>query len=109
MLKIKIMARPKKCRIINCNPASYYFKPRGVPMYELEEIILEQDELEALRLADFQALSHDKAAEQMEVSRATVGRILESARKKLVDAVLNGKAIKISEDLPVQLRDKFRK
>ena len=78
-------------------------------MYELEEIILEQDELEALRLADFQALSHDKAAGQMKISRATVGRILESARKKLVDAVLNGKAIKISVELPVQLKEKIRR
>jgi predicted DNA-binding protein (UPF0251 family) len=98
------MARPKKCRTVNCNPASYYFKPRGIPMYELEEIILEQDELEVLRLADFQAFSHNKTAEQMEISRATVGRILESARKKVVDAILNGKAIKISEEMPVQLK-----
>jgi predicted DNA-binding protein (UPF0251 family) len=103
------MSRPKKCRIINCNPASYYFKPRGIPMYELEEIILEADELEALRLADFQAFSHDKTALQMEISRATVGRILESARKKVVDAILNGKAIKISEELPIQLKESLKK
>jgi len=99
------MPRPKKYRIINCNPTSYYFKPRGIPVVDLEEIILEQDELESLRLADYLAYSHEKAAEQMKVSRATFGRIVEKARMKMVDAIINGKAIKISEELPIQLKD----
>ncbi len=65
-------------------------------MFELEEVILEQDELEALRLADLLSFSQEKAAVEMNVSRATFGRIVESARKKLVDAILNGKAVKIN-------------
>ncbi len=65
-------------------------------MFELEEVILEHDELESLRLADLLSYSQEKAAGEMKVSRATFGRIVESARKKLADAILNGKAIKIN-------------
>ncbi len=75
-------------------------------MVDLEEIILEKDELESLRLADFLAFSHEKAASQMNISRATFGRIIEKARKKIVDAVINGKAIRISESLPAYLKSK---
>ncbi len=66
-------------------------------MYELEEIILEHDELESLRLADLMAFSHEESADEMRISRATFGRILESARKKVADGLLNGKAIKIND------------
>jgi len=92
------MSRPRKNRRICCNPASYYFKPRGIPIRELEEIILDYDELESLRLADFLAYTHDKAANEMKISRATFGRILEIARKKVADGILNGKAIRINEN-----------
>ncbi len=64
-------------------------------MFELEEVILEQDELESLRLADLLSYSQENAAVEMNVSRATFGRIVGSARKKLADAILNGKAVKI--------------
>jgi|WetSurMetagenome_2_1015567.scaffolds.fasta_scaffold650861_1 uncharacterized protein len=100
------MPRPRKHRKINCCPAAYYFKPRAVPLSSLEEVTLEIDELESLRLADFLALSHEQAAEQMKISRATFGRIVEKARKKVVDAILYGKALKISSDLPVELKEK---
>ena len=90
------MPRPKKNRRICCNPSSLYFKPRGIPMFDLEEVILEQDELESLRLADLLSYSQEKASGEMNVSRATFGRIIESARKKLADAILNGKAVKIN-------------
>lgn len=93
------MARPKKRRRINCNPSAYYFKPRGIPMYELQEIVLEDDELEAIRLADYQDLSHEEAASRMKISRATFGRILHSARRKIADGILNGKAIQISDNI----------
>ncbi|HKJ82305.1 MAG TPA: DUF134 domain-containing protein [Ignavibacteriaceae bacterium] len=92
------MPRPKKYRRICCNPSAYYFKPRGVPVYELEEIILEHDELESLRLADLLAYSHEEAAKEMKISRATFGRTIEAARRKITDGILNGKAIRISED-----------
>ena len=61
----------------------------------LDEIVLTIDEFEALRLADLQALSHREAATKMKISRATFGRIIEKARHTLVDAIVNGKAIRI--------------
>ncbi|MCX6150602.1 MAG: DUF134 domain-containing protein [Ignavibacteriales bacterium] len=103
---IKFMPRPKKHRKINCNPVSYYFKPQGIPMTELEEIILDADELEALRLADLLAYSHERSAIKMKISRATFGRIVESARNKVVDAILHGKAIKIGNEFPAELKEK---
>jgi len=66
-------------------------------MYELEEVILDQDELESLRLSDLLAYSQENAAKEMKVSRATFGRIVESARKKVADAILNGKAVRINK------------
>ncbi len=100
------MPRPRKHRKIKCSPAAYYFKPRAVLLANLEEVVLEIDELESLRLADYLALSHEQAASQMKISRATFGRIVEKARKKVVDAILNGKAIKIGGELPKQVKEK---
>lgn len=65
-------------------------------MFELEEVTLFEDELESLRLADLLSYSHEEAAREMKVSRATFGRIVESARKKVADAILNGKAVRIN-------------
>jgi uncharacterized protein len=90
------MPRPRKYRRICCNSSTNYFKPRGIPVYELEEITLEHDELESLRLADLHAYSHENAANEMKISRATFGRIVESARRKVADGILNGKAIRIN-------------
>ena len=67
-------------------------------MKELDEIVIDHDELESLRLADFLAYSHEKAAKEMKISRATFGRIVEVARKKVTDGILNGKAIRINEN-----------
>ncbi len=67
-------------------------------MSELAEIVLDHDELESLRLADLLAYSHQKAAKEMRISRATFGRIVEMARKKVTDGILNGKAIRINEN-----------
>lgn len=104
MLIIIKMPRPQKHRKVKCNPAAYYFKPRAVPLASLEEVILEIDELESLRLADYLALTHEQAAIQMKISRATFGRIVEKARRKVVDAIVNGKAIKISDSFPEQVK-----
>jgi len=61
----------------------------------LEEIAIRMDELEAIRLADFEGLYHEEAARRMEISRATFGRILNEARHKVAEAILKGKALKI--------------
>ncbi len=92
------MPRPRKHRRICCNPSAYYFKPREIPMYKLQEVVLDHDELESLRLADLLTYSHEKAAKKMKISRATFGRIVEAARKKVADGILNGKAIRINEN-----------
>ena len=65
-------------------------------MKELEESVLEKDEFEAIKLADFDNLSHAEGAAEMKISRATFGRILKCARNKIAESILKGKAIKIS-------------
>ncbi|MFP3998855.1 MAG: DUF134 domain-containing protein [Desulfobacterales bacterium] len=89
------MGRPHKKRNVSYNPNVSYFKPRGIPMKELSESSLTVDECEAIRLADYEGLSHEAAGEMMGVSRATFGRIIEQARKVVADALINGKAIRI--------------
>ena len=89
------MPRPKCQRNICGMPDKNYFKPRGIPTVDLEEIVLNLDEFEAIRLADYEQLYQEKAAEQMKISRQTFGRIIEAAHKKIADVLLNGKALKI--------------
>jgi predicted DNA-binding protein (UPF0251 family) len=93
------MSRPEKKRRTRCSPTSYYFKPRGIPMGKLEEVQLKEDELEAIKLADLDGLFQEVAADKMKISRATFGRILTRAHKKISDAIINGKSIRISENL----------
>ena len=89
------MVRPQKDRIVKFNPEVSYFKPRGIPMIDLEEVVLTVDQREAIRLADLQGLSHEDAGAQMGVSRATFGRIVKRARKIVADALISGKAIDV--------------
>jgi predicted DNA-binding protein (UPF0251 family) len=80
---------------VKIDPEISYFKPRGVPMINLEQVQLTVDELESLRLADFLGMSHENAGKQMGVSRATFGRIVEQARRAVADALIHGKAINV--------------
>jgi uncharacterized protein len=89
------MPRPCRCRCIRCNPESTYFKPRGIPLTELEEVNLTFDELESLRLADLEGMYQEDAARKMKISRQTFGNIINSAHRKIADALLNSKALKI--------------
>ena len=89
------MPRPHCPRRVDALPPHTYFKPRGVPVAELQEIQLSVDELEALRLADLEGLYHEDAAARMNVSRATFGRIVESARKKVAEVLVKGHALRI--------------
>ncbi len=89
------MPRPFKCRKIYCSPKTDYFKPRAIPVSRLEVNNLTMDELEAIRLADLEGLYQEEAAKQMSVSRQTFGNIIRAAHRKIADALLNGKAIKI--------------
>jgi predicted DNA-binding protein (UPF0251 family) len=65
-------------------------------MTELEEVALGLDELEALRLADLEGLYHAAAASQMGISRQTFGTIIASAHRKVAEALLEGKALRIA-------------
>ena len=89
------MARPCRCRRIRCDPDTNYFKPRGIPLDMLEEVNLTLDELEAIRLADWEGLYQEDAAKKMNISRQTFGNIINSAHKKIADILLNAKALKI--------------
>ena len=89
------MPRPICRRRVGFIPGTRYFKPMGMPMNMLEEVIVTIDELEAVRLADYQGLYQEQAAEKMQISRPTFGRIIESAHKKIADALVNGRALRI--------------
>ncbi|MGE3063033.1 MAG: DUF134 domain-containing protein [bacterium] len=89
------MPRPKKFRFISSSPEVTYFKPSGVPKSMLEEVILEVDELEAVKLADLEGLYQEDAAKIMNVSRQTFGNILVSAHKKIAEAIVKGRVLRI--------------
>ena len=92
------MPRRRKNRNCRMLDDDIHFKPCGIPRTELENVTLELDEFEALRLCDYDGLNQIQAAEVMEVSRGTVQRLLISGRKKLVDAILNTKDLVIKGD-----------
>jgi len=76
-------------------PNVYYFKPQGIPLRMLEEVVLLSDELEAIKLHDVDGLEQIDAAKKMNISQPTFGRILDSAYKKIAEAIIKGKAIRI--------------
>jgi predicted DNA-binding protein (UPF0251 family) len=76
-------------------PGITFFKPAGIPLGELEEIVLTLEEAEALRLKELEGMEQEQGAQKMNISRPTFQRILASARNKIADAILNGKAIRI--------------
>ena len=89
------MPRPQKCRRVAYLPEVTYFKPAGIPLRALEEVVLSVEEVEALRLKDIEGLEQGESAEKMNISRPTFQRVLASARQKIADAILNGKAVSI--------------
>ncbi len=101
------MTKPKKERQVLYPPIIVYFKPQGIPLYQLEQVILTVDEYEAVRLADWEGLKHNEAALKMGISRPTFTRLLEDAHKKISDALINGKAIRIEGGNFVLLNNRF--
>jgi len=87
--------RPKKTRWVKCEPGERCFKPQCQPLSKLEGIFLALDEFEAIRLADLEELKQEEAARKMKISRPTFSRIISSAHRKIGDALVNIKAIKI--------------
>ena len=89
------MARPRKIRRIRFNPEVVYFKPRGVPLQDLDEVELGHDEMEAIRLKNVKELDQHECAKKMDISQSTFQRILASANQKIAKALTKGMAIKI--------------
>ncbi|ABO49874.1 protein of unknown function DUF134 [Desulforamulus reducens MI-1] len=89
------MARPPKCRQVARLPVVTYFKPQGIPMSQLSEVIIPVEELEAVRLCDLEGLEQEDCAEKMAVSRPTFHRIITAARKKIAEGLINGLAIRV--------------
>ena len=89
------MPRPRMFRRVFFEPEVTYFKPAGVGMAGLVETVLTVDEFEAIRLKDYEDMGQTEAARKMGISQPTFQRLYESARKKIADALVNGKAIRI--------------
>lgn len=102
------MGRQPLWRRVDFVPQITYFKPAGVPLAQLQEICLSVEEAEAIRLKDIEKLEQEECGQRMNVSRTTFARVLASAREKIADALLNGKAIRIEGgDFEMALR-RFR-
>jgi predicted DNA-binding protein (UPF0251 family) len=89
------MGRPQLWRKVSFIPPVSYFEPAGVPAAALGEVNLLVEEAEAIRLKDLEGLEQEECAQKMNISRTTFSRILDSARQKIADALLNGKALRI--------------
>jgi predicted DNA-binding protein (UPF0251 family) len=91
------MSRPKVRRFLNFDPKIVHFKPQGVPLRELEEVILQSDEIEAIKLYHIDNLNQVEAAKMMKISQPTFARILDGAFKKVASALIVGKSILIEK------------
>jgi uncharacterized protein len=87
--------RPQCCRRVSGQPCASVFKPIGIPVRLLDEVVMTLDEFEAIRLADLDGLYQESAAAQMGVSRPTFSRIAAEAHRKVADAIVHGKALRI--------------
>ncbi|MCX5678894.1 MAG: DUF134 domain-containing protein [Candidatus Omnitrophica bacterium] len=87
--------RPKKTRWIKCAPQERCFKPLCKPLSKLRNVYLTLDEFEAIRLSSLEGMHQIDAAKRLKISRPTFSRIEASAHKKIADALVNIKAIRI--------------
>ena len=89
------MPRPFRLRRVRFQPGVVHFKPAGVRLAGLQEVVLTMDEFEAIRLKDYENLDQTEAAKKMNISQPTFARLLDTARKKIAQAIVTGKAIRI--------------
>lgn len=87
------MPNRKKLRKIDKPPTIEGFKPLGIPMRNIDQVYLLFEEYEAIRLVDYENLSHEEASKIMNISRPTFTRIYDKARKTIAKAFVEGKAI----------------
>jgi predicted DNA-binding protein (UPF0251 family) len=102
------VARPVKHRRVGSLPQVTFFKPAGIRLRELVDVGLAVEEAEAIRLRDLEGLRHQQCAERMHISRPTFHRVLRSARRKVADVLLNGKALRIEGGTFALDRQPFR-
>ena len=98
------MGRQKKPRYCQRFGGYNLFKPAGIPLSQTEIVEIALDELEAMRLCDYEGQDQEQAAHEMGISRGTIQRLLYSGRRKLVDAVMQGKALAVQESPHVVIR-----
>ncbi len=87
--------RPRKCRIVRSSPLARFYKPRGIPLCDLEVVRLKDEEWEAIQLNDYRGMEQVEAAKQMGISRPTFSRVLASARTAVAKALVEGGALEI--------------
>ncbi len=87
--------RPRKCRLVRSSPIARFFKPRSVPLCDLDVVKLKDEEWEAVLLADYKGLEQEEASRLMGISRPTFSRTLSSARKAVAKALAEGSALEI--------------
>ena len=91
------MTRRRVDRCVMFNSPVSCFKPQGIPLRILEEVYLKKDEIEAIKLYEIDLISQTESAEKMKISQPTFARILDSANRKIADALINGKAIRLEK------------
>jgi len=89
------MSRPRIKKKVEWHCNFTHITPVGQGIIQIEEILVSHEELEALRLKDCLGLEQKQAAKAMNISQPTFHRLLREARKKISDAIVNSKQIKI--------------
>ena len=89
------MPRRKRHRYVRGEPPISVYKPAGIPIKELQEILVTLDEYEAVRLADLEGMNQREACEVMQISQPTFNRILSSARSKIAKGIVEGHVLRI--------------
>jgi len=95
------MARPPKKRYVKHRLSYRDFGPLDIEIDRSDDsktVSITIDQLEAMRLADLEGMSHNDAADIMKVSRQTFGRIIEQARQSVTLALVNGKILNVESD-----------
>lgn len=87
------MPRPKISRLVAGYPLSRRYVPDDMP--PRGEVSLSVEEMEALRLSDFEGMDQQGAADLMGVSRQTYGRVLGRARQRVAEALVTGQSLRI--------------
>lgn len=87
--------RPRCRRRLGFSFRETYFKPRGIPLRELSEVSITDEDLETLRLRYIQNIDQEDAAKNMGISQSQYQRDLSATIKKITKALVEGDAIRI--------------